>query len=182
MPDDVVAAIDALVTQSEGLRAQLLDERDALISRVRAIDAQLARLPRSRPPAGVVHLASRSASGPMPLTAADVGRPGEALNPRDVLHAVATYFHFSVAQVNGPDRHMSLARARHIAIYLARTLLGASYPELGMLFGGRDHTTIIAAYNKIAALLKEDGDVRTDVEALMDLLLEARGLRESARV
>ena len=177
MPDDVAKEIDAIVQQSEGLRARLLEERHSLLTRVNEIDTQLARLPRPRPPGATTSLVDWKRRHP--LTPAEVGRPGMPINSRDVLHATAAYFGVSVAQINGPDRHATLARARHIAMYLARKLTGASFPELGIAFGSRDHTTVIAGVNKVESQLLEDSDVRTDVDALERVILEAKTDRVS---
>ena len=50
-------------------------------------------------------------------------------------------------------RHQLVARPRQIAMYLARKLVKASYPELGQRFGGKDHTTVMAACKKIEELM-----------------------------
>jgi chromosomal replication initiator protein len=54
-----------------------------------------------------------------------------------------------------------------VAMYLCRQRLGTSYPQLGELFGGKDHTTVLSAVNKIGGLLKnEDPKLRSELEAI----------------
>lgn len=77
-----------------------------------------------------------------------------------VQQEVARYFRISTADLKGIRRTAQLARARQIAMYLARKLCQASYPELGAQFGGKDHTTVLSACRKIESLLKDQADLR----------------------
>lgn len=60
------------------------------------------------------------------------------------------------ADIIGPGRKQDVARARQAAMYLCRVLLGLSYREIGTLFGGRDHATVIHAIKKVGELRKVD--------------------------
>ncbi|HPZ09390.1 MAG TPA: chromosomal replication initiator protein DnaA [Candidatus Eremiobacteraeota bacterium] len=71
-----------------------------------------------------------------------------------ILKKTADYFAVSLDDLCSGGREQKLARARQIAMFLARELTGTSYPEIGKHFGGKDHTTILHAYNKI----KEEND------------------------
>jgi chromosomal replication initiator protein len=53
-----------------------------------------------------------------------------------------------------------------IAMYLARKLTGASFPEIGSRFGGKDHSTVISAVKKIDSLLAQDANLRSVVAML----------------
>ena len=64
---------------------------------------------------------------------------------------VASHFGFKVAELRGRRRFRRVSRARAIALYLARELTGASYPEIGQRFGGMDHTSVIYAHRRVAA-------------------------------
>jgi chromosomal replication initiator protein len=57
--------------------------------------------------------------------------------------------------------------ARQIAMYLFRDLTDYSYPAIGREFGGRDHTTVIHAYDKISGLMKERRNVYDTVTELI---------------
>ena len=67
------------------------------------------------------------------------------------LVVAATAAHFGTPTILDRDRHKSVALARQVAIYICRTYVRPtpSYPELGRWFGGRDHTTIMAAVRRI---------------------------------
>lgn len=71
---------------------------------------------------------------------------------------VASHFGFTVAELRGRRRFRRVSGARAIALYLAREITGASYPEIGQRFGGMDHTSVIYAHRRVAgspALLAE---------------------------
>lgn len=80
--------------------------------------------------------------------------------------AVAKDFGLRPSDLQGDDRHQSVALARHIAIYLCREHTGASYPELGRAFGNRDHTTAMDACRKIAQLATTDARFAARLERL----------------
>ena len=71
---------------------------------------------------------------------------------------VASHFGFTVAELRGRRRFRRVSGARAIALYLARELTRASYPEIGQRFGDMDHTSVIYAHRRVAgspALLAE---------------------------
>lgn len=65
--------------------------------------------------------------------------------------SVASHFGFKGAELRGRRRFRRVSRARAIALYLAREITGASYPEIGQRFGGMDHTSVIYAHRRVAA-------------------------------
>jgi chromosomal replication initiator protein len=65
--------------------------------------------------------------------------------------------------------------ARQIAMYLFRDLTDFSYPAIGREFGGRDHTTVIHAYDKISGLMKERRNVYDTVTELIVRLKSSNG-------
>ncbi len=83
-----------------------------------------------------------------------------------IQQTVAQHYGFKVADINSKSRKAKLVRARQIAIYLARELTKKSLPELGDLFGGRDHATIIYACKKIAAERNTDEELKYDLHIL----------------
>jgi chromosomal replication initiator protein len=72
-----------------------------------------------------------------------------------IIGQTAAYFGFTIEEICGPSRNHALVQARHIAMYLCRELTDLSLPNIGREFGGRDHTTVLAAYNKIKATMSE---------------------------
>ena len=73
-----------------------------------------------------------------------------------IRRAVCDYYNLTTKQINSATRTKNIANARHIAIYLCRKLLDAPYKEIGDEFGGRDHTTIMASFEKVENLIKTD--------------------------
>ena len=72
-----------------------------------------------------------------------------------VMSVAALYFDVSVADICSPSRSRPLVNARQIAMYLCRELTDLSLPEIGKRFGGRDHSTVIFAVNKVKQHMKE---------------------------
>ena len=64
-------------------------------------------------------------------------------------------------------RTRSIAFPRQIAMYLCRELTDLSLPKIGEEFGGRDHTTVIHAHEKIAAEIEEDESFKRQIEKLI---------------
>jgi chromosomal replication initiator protein len=83
-----------------------------------------------------------------------------------VMKEVAGYFNVKIADLKSPKRHQAIARPRQIAMFLSRKLCKISYPELGRLFGGKDHTTVLSACRKIEQLVQSDAKTRHTVEEL----------------
>ena len=77
------------------------------------------------------------------------------ITPRCILDATADMFGFSVDELCGKSRRRPLVTARQIGMYVFRELTDFSYPAIAREFGGRDHTTVIHAVEKISALMKE---------------------------
>jgi chromosomal replication initiator protein len=71
---------------------------------------------------------------------------------------VARQFGCHVSDLRGDKRTADIAYARHIAMYLSRQLTESSLPQIGDRFGGRDHSTVLHAVNKIDRLLKDGHD------------------------
>ena len=86
------------------------------------------------------------------------------VNIDNIQKTVAEYFKIRVADLSSKNRRQSITRPRQIAMCLARELTSHSYPEIGEAFGGRDHTTVINACKRIAAL--RDSDVKVEEDYL----------------
>lgn len=84
----------------------------------------------------------------------------------DIQKSVASYFTITVDDLISKRRTKAVVRPRHIAMYLAKTLTTRSLPDIGRRFGGRDHSTVIHAVNKISEILPSDAVLAEDVEAL----------------
>jgi len=71
-----------------------------------------------------------------------------------------------VQDLKSPKKQKNISVPRQIAMYLARRYTGASYPEIGEKFGGKDHSTVIHAVKKIESTLGKDPALENAVKAL----------------
>ena len=92
------------------------------------------------------------------------------ITPGRILTAVAGAFDVSVTQLEGPSRRQPLARARQVAMYLCRQLTDLSLPRIGLLFGSRDHTTVLHGINNVHRLIQTDQSLFDSVTALLQSL------------
>lgn len=79
---------------------------------------------------------------------------------------VAEYFDLHSSDLTAKSRSKNVVYPRHIAMYLSREITGLSLPEIGEKFGGRDHTTVLHAYEKIKKDVKKDLKTKALVEKL----------------
>jgi chromosomal replication initiator protein len=84
-----------------------------------------------------------------------------------VLHTVSRHFRIPVDEIKGQSRKAPITEARHTAIFILRETTKDSWKHIGNLFGGRDHTSMIHAYQKISERMAEDQDFRTAVRSLI---------------
>lgn len=87
-----------------------------------------------------------------------------------IQEVVANYFQTSTAELKGKKRVRQIVVPRQIAMYLSRELTDASLPKIGQEFGGKDHTTVMHAYDKIDKQMKTDADIKTAVFDLKQML------------
>jgi chromosomal replication initiator protein len=102
-----------------------------------------------------------------------IARPREQLTTEAVIKAVANYYGLKITDIKSARRHKAIAGPRAVAMYLARTHTKDSYPDLGRAFGGKHHTTVISAVEKIAARIKDDLGLRSELHAIESVLLRA---------
>ena len=96
----------------------------------------------------------------------EADRPRQ-ITPKVILDATAETFGFSVEDLCGTSRRRPLVQARQIGMYVFRELTDFSYPAIAREFGGRDHTTVIHAVEKVAGLMKERRQVYDQVTELI---------------
>lgn len=89
-----------------------------------------------------------------------------------IQNAVCSYFNISKSDLIGSKRSSSISYARQVAIYLCRTLTDESLPSIGKHFGGRDHSTVLYAYEKISELMKKERRVLDHINTLTRIILE----------
>lgn len=84
----------------------------------------------------------------------------------DIQTAVSKFYDVSVKEIKSTKRNQNIVLARQVAIFLARELTDNSLPKIGKAFGGRDHSTILHAYNKIKKSIETDDSLRIEIENL----------------
>jgi len=89
------------------------------------------------------------------------------ITPQVILEATSETFGFSVEELCGPNRRRPLVTARQVSMYVFRELTDFSYPAIGREFGGRDHSTVMHAVEKIAGLMKERHQIYNQVTDLI---------------
>ncbi|MDR2453436.1 MAG: chromosomal replication initiator protein DnaA [Bifidobacteriaceae bacterium] len=88
------------------------------------------------------------------------------ITPSLIIGQTAKYFSLTIEDLRGPSRRRNLTDVRHIAMYLCRELTDLSLPAIGREFGGRDHTTVLSAYRKIAPTLSQEPSLFAQVSEL----------------
>ncbi|GGX10775.1 MULTISPECIES: chromosomal replication initiator protein DnaA [Undibacterium] len=92
------------------------------------------------------------------------------ISVENIQKTVADFFNIKVADMYSKRRPANIARPRQIAMYLAKELTQKSLPEIGELFGGRDHTTVLHAVRKIAADRAKSPECNHEIHVLEQTL------------
>ena len=92
------------------------------------------------------------------------------ISVENIQKTVADYYKIKVADMYSKKRPASIARPRQIAMYLAKELTQKSLPEIGELFGGRDHTTVLHAVRKIAGERQTNTELNQQLHVLEQTL------------
>jgi len=167
-PPDLETRLAILNKKSEGERVQPPEEVLELIAihvkdNIRELEGALTR---------VIAYASLE-NTPLTLNVAerilsDILSAGEGrrITPGVILEAACKLFDFPLEDLCGPARKRPLVDARQITMYVMRELTDLSYPSIGEQFGGRDHTTVLHAVQKITGQMKEKRAVFDQVTQL----------------
>ncbi len=95
-----------------------------------------------------------------------ISRGASATSVEEIQQRVAERFGISRAELVGSSRAATPLRARQVAIFLTRELTDLSLPQIGRLYGGRDHTTVLNSLRRVEASLGEDNDLSQRVHEL----------------
>ena len=91
-----------------------------------------------------------------------------------IKETVAKYFNIDVKDIDSSKRSNEVAYPRQIAMYLCRELAKMQYKNIGNSFGGRDHSTVMHACNKIEQEIKKDKNTFTHVDSVKNIILKPR--------
>jgi chromosomal replication initiator protein len=90
------------------------------------------------------------------------------VTPQIILEETAKMFGWTMADLCGRSRRRPLVTARQIGMYVFREMTDYSYPQIAREFGGRDHTTVMHAVEKITALMAERRHIYDQVSELIN--------------
>ncbi len=94
------------------------------------------------------------------------GEDERVISMDHIQRKVADFFGVKLSDLRAQNRTRAVAFPRQIAMYLARQLTHSSLAEIGRSFGGKDHTTVLHAVEKIQRLLQEDPKFRKTIDTL----------------
>ena len=87
-----------------------------------------------------------------------------------IQQVVANHYGIKVSDMKAKKRTRSIAYPRQVAMYLSRELTENSLPKIGEEFGGRDHTTVMHACDKIGKEIQQDPSLQLTVKELIDAI------------
>ena len=103
--------------------------------------------------------------------------PKAPITPELIQRAVAEYFDLRIADLKTRKRHRMFSYPRHMAMYLMRDMTRLSLPEIGELFGGRDHSSVLYALNKTSRLAESDDTFQQDLNRVRSFI---RSIQDSS--
>jgi chromosomal replication initiator protein len=89
----------------------------------------------------------------------------------EIIKTVATRLNIKISDIKSPKKNKSFVFARQICMFLAREMTSCSFPDIGNKIGGRDHSTVIYAHNKIKQAKETDKTIMDTLEELHSTLL-----------
>ena len=98
----------------------------------------------------------------------------DSVTGEQVIDAVSRHYAVDVPILESRKRSKAIALARQVAMYLLRDELHYSFPRIGEMLGGRDHSTVMYGCDKIALMIEEDNQMRRDVLSIKDELYGER--------
>ncbi|MFI3210852.1 MAG: chromosomal replication initiator protein DnaA [Peptostreptococcaceae bacterium] len=99
-----------------------------------------------------------------------INNDSKDISVKNIKSTICKMFSITIDDINSKKRTRSIVYPRQIAMYLTRELTDLSFPKIGQEFGGRDHTTVLHAYDKIEKAIKNDDDVKKMIEKLKNRL------------
>jgi chromosomal replication initiator protein len=174
-PPDLETRLAILRKKAEGEPTSVPDEvleyiATGITNNIRELEGALIRVTALASLTGEalsLHLAERALAD---LLSDNQPRP---ITPDLILEKTAEMFAFGVDEIRGKSRRRPLVTARQIAMYVMRELTDLSYPAIAREFGGRDHTTVIHAVEKVGGLMKERQQVYDQVTQLTQSIRNA---------
>ena len=108
---------------------------------------------------------------PDPASMLDQDAAYSFLSPGHIINTAARHFSLSPEDIVGKSRDKNITLARQVTTLLCRELLGLSLVQVGRIFGGRDHSSILYSIKKIKQMQESNKEVHNQVEVLRKLCL-----------
>lgn len=170
-PPDIETCVAILTSKAQRLGIQLPHEvaffiSERLRSNVRELEGALHRI--------IAH--ARFAGRNLDLETAKLALHDllslqqRLISLENIQKTVSNYYRIRVSDMSSKNRSRSVARPRQVAMALAKELTHHSLPEIGEAFGGRDHTTVLHACQRIAELRKTDPKLQEDYQNLLRII------------
>jgi chromosomal replication initiator protein len=133
-------------------------------SNIRELDGALTRI------LGYARLMNASLSADLAANVLrDIARQ-QPITVQQVLSIVADYYHVDLADLTGRSRSKEIVLPRQMAMYLLREETGSSLPQIGDVLGGRDHTTVMYAHDKMTEEIETNDTRRRELLAIRERL------------
>ena len=91
-----------------------------------------------------------------------------------IMQTVCDYYGLTTEDITGPTRKREITVPRQIAMFLTREMTGMSLPQIGGVFGGRDHTTVLHSCKTVEANMKSNTDIKAVVEDIKQLVRQTQ--------
>ena len=104
------------------------------------------------------------------MSLTDMSSPKHSTSADEIIESVSDVFGVPVEKVMSRDRTKDVALTRQVIMYLMREEANVSLPQIGLAMGGRDHTTVIHACEKVSSLLQTDNQFRSRVFRAKDMI------------
>jgi len=95
----------------------------------------------------------------------------EEVSVEEIIKEVAGKMNIKIADIKAHNKNKNLVLARQISMYLSRKLTNYSYPDIGQKIGGRDHSTVIYANNKIINAIESDSNLKRMIQDIEDSVI-----------
>mgnify|MGYP001312540870 FL=1 len=99
-----------------------------------------------------------------------INKNHKKITVKDIQLEVSKYYNLQFHELCSKNRSRYISKPRQIAMFLSKQLTDSSYPEIGKLFGGKDHATVIHGVNKIKVLSETDRKVKQDLDNIISSL------------
>lgn len=171
-PPDLETRIAILRNKANSERLEIPDDTLSYIagqidSNIRELEGALVRVQAFSAIQGIDITTSLAADALKSILPTD--KP-KALSIYFIQQTVSKFYQVTVEEIKGKKRTKGIVVPRQIAMYLSRELTDSSLPKIGQEFGGKDHTTVLHAYDKIQKAIKTDSTLKEEIKTLSDKL------------